>query len=83
MTESDRYDAWCLSKRIVREVADFEGRDPADLPPLYEAIDPEALEMIFTRTEGGTMRTGKIDFLYAGHVVTIEYEDEPVIRIEQ
>ena len=37
-----------LTQRIVRAVADAEGVDPVDLhTPLYEAVNPEALESLF------------------------------------
>ncbi|WP_341850684.1 HalOD1 output domain-containing protein [Natronococcus wangiae] len=33
---------------VVSAVAEAEGTDPVELPPLYEAIHPEALNDLFT-----------------------------------
>lgn len=50
---------------VVRAVAEAEGRDPTDLPPLGEAIDPDALETLLAESSG----TVRISFEYAGHIV--------------
>lgn len=35
-----------LVQHIVEEVANREGRLQTDLPPLYESLDPDALEQL-------------------------------------
>ncbi|MFU8868131.1 HalOD1 output domain-containing protein [Natronococcus sp.] len=40
------------SERIVLEVAKRTDREPTEMPPLFETIDPEALDRLF-RSEGG------------------------------
>lgn len=41
---SDRRDGECVSQTIVRALAEAEGTAPMQLsPPIYEAINPEAL----------------------------------------
>ena len=47
-------------------MADAEGVDPIDLPPLYDAIDPEALDR-FVSQNGGQIR-----FDYHGYTVTVD-----------
>lgn len=36
-----------VSSRVIREVADALGVDPMELDPLYETIDPDALDDLF------------------------------------
>ncbi|WP_255171026.1 HalOD1 output domain-containing protein [Natrononativus amylolyticus] len=71
-----------IHEQIVDGVAALEGTDPLELPPLFDAVDPDALEAIFAPTDGGTPRIGRIEFPYAGHTVTVVREDEPIVRIE-
>ncbi|MDS0476326.1 HalOD1 output domain-containing protein [Natrinema sp. 1APR25-10V2] len=59
-----------LSLRIVGAVANAMDIDPVDCPPLFEAIDPLALDTLF---EGKESR-GTLVFEYAGHVVTVDSE---------
>ncbi|MFC7233460.1 HalOD1 output domain-containing protein [Saliphagus sp. GCM10025308] len=71
-----------IHEQIVDEVAALEDTDPLELPPLYDAVEPDALESIFSTTLGGTTRVGRVEFPYAGHTITMEVEEEPVVRIE-
>ncbi|WP_176548284.1 HalOD1 output domain-containing protein [Natrinema sp. CBA1119] len=38
---------------IVQEVAKQTGRDPVELPPLYDYIDPNVLDSLFTGSQSG------------------------------
>jgi hypothetical protein len=63
-----------LCSRIIAEVADETGSDPASLPPLYEAIDPEALEALYDHSSGERAerrRDPTVQFRYAGRVVVV------------
>lgn len=75
-------DADELSERIVTEVAARDGIDPVELPPLFDSVDPDALEALFASTATGAERRGKIWFPYADYDITIEYGDDPVVTIE-
>lgn len=55
---------------IVGAVADATGVDPLDLDPLYEVIDPEALESIF-RNGAHTGGDITVSFEYAGCTVFV------------
>lgn len=58
------------SYAIIETVADLEGTNPVDLtPPLYAAIDPEALNDLFTSQSESTVN--RITFQYAGYDVTV------------
>ncbi|WP_339102838.1 HalOD1 output domain-containing protein [Haloterrigena salinisoli] len=49
---------------IVTRVSEMEGTDPLDLPPLYDSIDPEALDRLADSSD--------IRFEYAGYSIAIE-----------
>lgn len=55
---------------ILEAVADRQDVPVGELPPLYEAVDPDALRALFAPTEGGP-RSGRVEFTYDGHVVTV------------
>lgn len=76
-TDPDR-----VYERIVTEVAAIDGADPTDLPPLFNAVDPDALLSVFSATESGVPRSGRVEFPYAGYEITITFDDDPVLRIE-
>lgn len=54
---------------VVTAITAVDGCDPTDLPPLYEAIDPDALTRSFPPNgDGGVDR---LVFQYAGYDVTV------------
>jgi hypothetical protein len=73
-----------VHERIVTGVAALEGIDPMELPPLFDAIDPDALDAIFAATGSGGPRSGRVGFTYADHRVTVEFDDvgDAVVTIE-
>jgi len=53
---------------VVEKVAEVEDVDPLELtPPLYEVINPEALESLFANGQA----LGKVIFNYNGHEVSV------------
>ncbi|ELY74037.1 HalOD1 output domain-containing protein [Natrinema pallidum] len=73
-----------VHERIVTGVATLEDIDPLSLPPLFEAVDPDALAAIFATTESGERRAGRIGFSYADHEITVEFDqrDDPIVTID-
>ncbi|WP_436927549.1 HalOD1 output domain-containing protein [Halosimplex amylolyticum] len=64
---------------IVQRVAATTGRSIYQLPPLYDAIDPDALEALVDSSDsGGTSLS--IAFDYAGHRVTVSADGTVRIR---
>ncbi len=57
------------AEAVVSLVAETADRDPLDLPPLYDAVDPEALDRLCTRTSDSELR---VSFEYAGYTVLVE-----------
>lgn len=84
MIHSLAVDTDAVHERIVTGVATLEGVDPTALPPLFDAVDPDALTAIFATTVSGGQRTGQISFRYASHQVTVEFDrsGEPVVTID-
>jgi hypothetical protein len=59
------------AQRVIKRMADEKEVSPLELSPLFEAIDPDALNDLFhydaTTQEGG----GQIQFEYEGHTVIV------------
>ncbi|MFC4540644.1 HalOD1 output domain-containing protein [Halosolutus amylolyticus] len=55
------------SVRVVEAIADATNTDVLDLqPPLYDAIDPSALDQLVTGAESVS-----VQFDYQGHTITV------------
>lgn len=68
------------SVAVVEAVATATGYDPYDVPPLYEVVDPDALDDLFASKHDGTpRRTGRVTFRLAGCDVTVTGRGEVVV----
>lgn len=52
---------------VVEEVARVKDTDPLELDPLYQVVDPDALNELVAHAADAVT----IDFEYEGHVVTV------------
>lgn len=59
-----------LAETVARAVASAADADPKEMKPLYESVDPEALENLFDDERGRW--PGCVSFLHAGYRVVIE-----------
>ena len=68
---------------IVSGVAACTGRGVTDLPPLYDVVDPEALEQVFASPLGSRRRSNgeRFVFTYAGCEVMVDGDDELTVRL--
>jgi len=57
-----------VTEEILESVSRELESDPLDLPPIYQAIDPEALEDAIASSESNTLR---VAFQYAGCEVLV------------
>lgn len=57
-----------LSLTVVEAIAAELETDPVDLDPLYHAIDPEALDALFTAE---TPAGARLEFAYGDHTVEV------------
>lgn len=55
------------SEQVVLAVAAETDTDPLDLPPLYETLDPDALDSVVHKSPDCT-----VTFQYAGCTLTVE-----------
>lgn len=53
--------------KVAEEVARAKGIDPIELDPLYEVVDPDALNELVTHATDVV----RIDFEYEGRTVTV------------
>ncbi len=66
---------------VVSVVAAVTGADPTRMEPLYEAIDPDALDRVFDSTGGdpGESPGTRVRFRYRGCVVTVHGDGRIVV----
>lgn len=60
------------TEAVIAAVAAAKDADETALPPLFERIDPDALESLFAATSDRTgQRNGNLTFDYAGCQITV------------
>jgi hypothetical protein len=59
-----------LAETVAQAVASAADADPREMQPLYESVDPEALENLFDA--GYSRWPGRVEFRHAGFRVVIE-----------
>lgn len=67
------------SEAVIRAVADVMDRDPLDLEPFADTIDPEAVDNMFTRSSGEDVAT--LEMIYEGCLLRVESDDVYVKEI--
>ena len=61
-----------VSGAVVAAISEVAGENPEDLDPLFDAVDPDCLDGIFTRTASSQARlTGGVEFEYNGYWVVV------------
>lgn len=74
----DEYES--LSIAVIEAVAEAEGVDPIDLRPLYDSIDPDALDSLFRfRLDGGLAADAHLVFAYHDYEISI-HDDRLLLR---
>ncbi|MXV63535.1 hypothetical protein GS429_16025 [Natronorubrum sp. JWXQ-INN-674] len=71
-----------VSIAVVTAIATQRGVSETELPPLYEFIDPDALDALFESTRAGGPRHGRLEFTYDGHEVAVECGDNLEITVD-
>lgn len=57
---------------IVDAVAYLEDEDPAGIDPLYQYVEPEAVDRLFATQAATGRRTGTFSFSYLEYVIIID-----------
>lgn len=61
-----------VSNEVIKKVAEAEDLDPLELTsPLYDVIDPDALDLVFATTPTAGRMEGTVTFSYHGYDVTV------------
>jgi len=68
------------STAVVSAVAAHDGVDETDLPPLYDAVDPDALDALLASVQRAGPDKASVTFEYAGHTVVVS--DDGTVSIE-
>ena len=68
------------SEAVVERIAKCEGVEPTELPPLYETVDPDALNSLVSHARGGKA-TLRLRFRYFSYEVTVT--EEGVIHLDE
>jgi hypothetical protein len=59
------------SRSVVAAVAEATGADPKTMPPLYDVVDPDALDQLFGSDTGESSRNDGVSFRFSGCGVTV------------
>lgn len=60
-----------MSETVVTAVAEAKGVDPLDLDPLYDSIDPDALNSLFSTRPGASASPTELRFETSGCEVVV------------
>lgn len=70
-----------LSVRVVEALAEAQEVPPERLdPPLFEAVDPDALDRIFADEWDVTRDSGRLSFVVGDHEVLVRASGEVTVR---
>lgn len=69
-----------LSTTVITAIADVADEQPLDLPPLYDTIDPDTLDSLFSPNEGGGDVPDHIGFTHAGCTVAVHSDGKVIVE---
>jgi hypothetical protein len=70
-----------VSQAVLETIADATATDAMNLPPLYRAVDPEALDALLVPRGSDDGAPVTLAFDYHDCQVTVEREDEDTVTI--
>lgn len=76
---TDDADGASPSETVVRTVAAVTDTDPPSLPSLYDSVDPDALDSLFSSPREVAGRVGRTTFEYADCVVTVASDGDVLV----
>ena len=72
-----------ISTTLIEAVSAVVGEQSTTLPPLFESVDPDALDSVFEPTTATPRTAGRISIPYAGFLVTIYADGEITFTASQ
>ncbi|QLH82948.1 HalOD1 output domain-containing protein [Halosimplex pelagicum] len=77
---ADRDEGTDLSIAVVEAIAEAKAVEPIEMEPtLYDAVDPDALDRLFTDREGDEF-AGRVVFELGAHEVTVQSNGDVLVR---
>lgn len=70
------------SLAVIETVAAVSGTDPIELPPLYDVINPDALNALFEPHDRRTGSGLRVEFSYNGFDIVVREGPKVVVRLE-
>jgi hypothetical protein len=64
---------------VIEAVAATTDREPTAMPPLYESLDPDALDAVLTPRTNGVATDTTVSFTYGG--VTVQVDNSGWIEV--
>lgn len=83
MINQGRGKSFSVSVDIIQTIAEQKGVDPDALPPLYDYINPDALDSLFESTQATNRHSGHLKFSYAGHLITVSFDQDRTIIVTE
>ncbi|MFC7139044.1 HalOD1 output domain-containing protein [Halosimplex aquaticum] len=75
----DRAEGTDLSVAVIESLAEAKGVTPIDIQqPLYDVVDPDALDRLFTDGEGSV--SGRVVFEFDAHEITVHSDGDILVR---
>lgn len=75
--QTDETDERSVSQAVIDAIAAVEGTPPTELsPPLYDVVDPEALNKVFA----GKASLGKVVFDYNSYEVSVGADGHVAVK---
>ena len=68
-----------VTETVITAVADAKGVDPLELEPLYSAVDPDALNSLFSADAGSLESNLEVRFTMSGCQVVVRGDGEVVV----
>lgn len=78
--QEDDHASDSITGSIISAVADEAGVDPLELPPLYTAVDGDALAAVCDTPRKNTPLT--VEFEYAGYLITVHAAEDVDLTVE-
>lgn len=60
-----------LTVKVVEKVAEHENVEPAELPPLTDVINPDALDVLFDTINNPNVTDAHLSFNYSGYTIHV------------
>ncbi|WP_459192006.1 HalOD1 output domain-containing protein [Halosimplex sp. J119] len=68
-----------LSVAVIESLAEAKGITPVDIEqPLYDVVDPDALDRLFT--DGESPVSGRVVFDFEAHEITVHSDGDILVR---